>query len=178
MSNNDELYFQDKYRIPSARLKDWDYRSSGSYFVTICTKNMLSCFGDIVSGKMELNELGSFADDYLKGINDHKDNVRLINHIIMPNHVHVLLIMNNITKEKQYNRFGPLISDSLSSLINHFKGRVTKFANQNQLHWIGWQERFHDHVIRDQSGFDRINQYISSNPSLWQTDRYFRNNPM
>jgi len=177
MSKEEGIYFQGKYRIPSARLKGWDYRSSGSYFITICTKNMVSCFGSISSGKMELNELGKFAHDLFLGINSHKTNVRLINHIVMPNHVHALLTLNHSTTEKQTNRFGSLITGSISSLINHYKGNVTKYANRNQLSWVGWQERFHDHIVRNQDNFDRINQYISSNPSYWPTDRYYRNYP-
>jgi len=40
--------FQNKYRIPSARLQTWNYGNSGAYFITICTKNRIHYFGEIV----------------------------------------------------------------------------------------------------------------------------------
>jgi REP element-mobilizing transposase RayT len=172
--DNDDLYFEGKYRIPSARLKGWDYRTSADYFITICTRDMIPWFGFVSEGKMNLNELGRFAFEYLQGLNDHKPNVRVINHIIMPNHVHAIITLKNRELGKKANEFGPLLSGSLSALINQYKGRVTKYANTNQLPWGGWQEKFHDHIIKDAASFANINQYISQNPSNWQTDRYFR----
>jgi REP element-mobilizing transposase RayT len=169
-----DLYFWGKYRIPSARLEGWDYRVPAQYFITICTKRMVPWFGFVGEGKMILNELGRFAFDFMQGINDHKGNARVINHVVMPNHVHAIILLKNEFSEKKLNEYGPLLAGSLSALVNHYKGRVTKFANTNQLPWGGWQERFHDHIIKNVASFDNINQYISKNPSNWQSDRYFR----
>lgn len=108
--DNDDLYFDGKYRIPSARLRGWDYRTSADYYITICTRDMVPWFGFVIDGKMNLNELG----------------------------------------------------------------RLTKYANTNQLPWGGWQDRFHDHIIKDAASFDNINLYISQNPSNWKSDCYFR----
>lgn len=170
----DDLYFQGKYRIPSARLKDWDYRNPALYFVTICTKNMILFFGQIKNGIMQLNNLGQFASEYMISINTHKDNAMLINHIVMPNHVHAIIELKNKKSEKKANKFGPLLPGSLSSLINHYKGRVTKYANNNNLPWNGWHERFHDHIIRDINQYEKIYNYITTNPLNWKSDRYFR----
>ncbi|MBS4013756.1 MAG: hypothetical protein KGZ97_08350 [Bacteroidetes bacterium] len=168
-----DLLFQGKYRIPSARWERWDYRNPELYFVTICTKKMKPQFGEIISGSMKLNQLGQFAYDYMANMNDRKENARVINHIVMPNHVHAIIKLTNSIQHKATNHFGPLLAGSLSSLINHYKGSVTKHAKSKNLNWNGWHERFHDHIIRDVNQFDKINNYISSNPLNWQSDRYY-----
>jgi putative transposase len=175
---DDDLYFAGRYRIPSARLNNWDYRSSGFYFITICTKGLKPCFGYISGEKMVFNELGRFANKHLTGLYTQKKNLQLINHVVMPNHVHALLSLKNAIAEKQLNRFGSLIPSSLSSVINHYKGRITRYAHDNHLDWDGWQERFHDHIIRSSESFNRINDYITANPARWESDRYNRNIPV
>ncbi len=169
-----ENYFQGKYRIGSARLSEWDYRKKACYFVTICTHQMIPAFGIILNGKMELNNLGLFANDSIEGIKNYKKHVKVFNHVVMPNHVHLLIYLSNNTGNKKINAFGPLIKDSLSSLLNHFKGRITKHAKNTSLFWPGWHERFHDHIIRNEVSYKKINQYISENPLNWRSDRYFR----
>ncbi|MNQ55406.1 Transposase IS200 like protein [compost metagenome] len=104
--------FQNKYRIPSARLQNWDYGSNGAYFITICTKNMEHYFGDVISVetrfivpndnngdeymKMQLNELGKLAHDLWEEIPNQFPYIELGNFVIMPNHVHGILIINKI----------------------------------------------------------------------------------
>jgi hypothetical protein len=50
--------FRNKYRIGSKRCHGYDYSSPGNYFVTICTRNRIQYFGNVVNGKMILSELG------------------------------------------------------------------------------------------------------------------------
>jgi putative transposase len=171
------LYFDGKYRIPSARLKGWDYRTSADYFITICTKEMVPWFGFVKDGEMHLNDLGKYAFNYMLGINEHKENAKVVNHIVMPNHVHAIISLRNMKSDRKINEFGPLLSDSLAVLINNYKGRITKFARTNQLPWGGWHGRYHDHIIRNSKSFDNINQYISNNPTNWNSDRYFTPDP-
>ncbi|MFN2396395.1 MAG: transposase [Bacteroidales bacterium] len=168
------LYFQDRYRVPSSRLSGWDYSSPGRYFITICTKEMISYFGYIDAGVMHLNDLGKFSSEYMKRINDHYENFKVHNYVVMPNHLHAIIEIRKRTSDKSQAEFGPLVSKSLSSLINQYKGKITKYANENNLPWGGWQERFHDHIIRNDFTYNKIYQYISQNPSNWQSDRYFR----
>ena len=56
--------FRNKYRVPSARLQNWDYGSNGAYFITICTKEMQHFFGEVVDKKMILNSAGALAEEY------------------------------------------------------------------------------------------------------------------
>jgi len=86
--------FQNKYRIPSARLQSWDYGSDGYYFITICTSHMEHYFGEIRDGEMIHNELGKLADKYWEEIPLHFLFVELGNYVVMPNHVHGILIID------------------------------------------------------------------------------------
>lgn len=86
--------YQNKYRIPSARLQSWDYSSNGAYYITICTRNREHYFGEIIDGKMQLNQIGKLAEEYWIEISKHFDFVELGNFVIMPNHMHGILIIN------------------------------------------------------------------------------------
>ncbi len=86
--------FQNKYRIPSARLASWDYRNPGFYFITICTKNRSHFFGEIINQEMHLNDIGKIADQCWAEIPDHFPNTMLGEFVIMPNHVHGIIIIN------------------------------------------------------------------------------------
>jgi len=87
--------FMNKYRIPSARLKNWDYRSSGAYFITICTKDRIHYFGHIVDHEMIHNAIGMIAQQCWIDIPNHFPFIELGNFVIMPNHVHGILIIHH-----------------------------------------------------------------------------------
>ena len=123
---------------------------------------------------MELNELVRFAFEYMNNLNLHNEYVKLIIHVVMPNHLHAIIELKGVPEEKQQASFGPLQSKSLSSLVNQYKGKVTKYAIKNDLPWEGWQSRFHDHIIRNDHDYENIYNYIINNPSQWQSDRYHR----
>ena len=78
--------YQAKYRIEPARLRDWDYRSLGWYFVTICTQHRASIFGQVVRGQIELSRLGHIAYSELTNLPSHYLNVQIDAHIVMPLH--------------------------------------------------------------------------------------------
>lgn len=87
--------FKNKYRIKSARLENWDYRWNAAYFITICTANRKHYFGEIKTGKMECSPVGMIADRLWHEIPQHAANVHLGNYVVMPNHLHGILILNN-----------------------------------------------------------------------------------
>lgn len=86
--------FQNKYRIPSARLQNWDYGANGAYFITICTDKMQHFFGYVQDEKMHLNALGKIAHSVWEGIPKQFPYVELGNFQIMPNHMHGILIID------------------------------------------------------------------------------------
>ena len=86
--------YKNKYRIESTRLKGWDYSSPGAYFLTICTKNRECYFGEIVDGKMILSDCGKMAQINWQNGPDHFDNIALDEFVVMPNHIHGILGVN------------------------------------------------------------------------------------
>jgi putative transposase len=86
--------FQNKYRIESARLKEWDYKNPWWYYVTINTKNHISWFGKVERGKMKLNQLGKIVDKAWNEIIIHYTNTELDYFVVMPNHIHGIIILN------------------------------------------------------------------------------------
>ena len=86
--------FQNKYRIPSTRAQWWDYGNNAAYFITICTANRKHYFGDIRNGKMKLSPIGIIADIFWHEIRKHADFVKLGEFVVMPNHIHGILIID------------------------------------------------------------------------------------
>jgi len=86
--------FQDKYRIPSARLQNWDYGSNAIYFVTICTQGRELYFGEISNQKIGLSEIGEIAHRFWNEIPNHFPFVELGEFVVMPNHVHGIIIID------------------------------------------------------------------------------------
>ena len=190
--------FKNKYRVSSARLQHWDYGSNAAYFITICIKNREQLFGQIVDGKMQLNELGILANRYWQEIPQHFNFVALGNFVIMPNHFHGIIIINknetiieplnvetrqclvstNETNEPNKTfgqmRFQNQGKNTLSSIIGSYKSVVTKNARKIN-NEFNWQSRFHDHIIRDAKSFDNIQNYIETNPLNWEKDMFYKN---
>jgi putative transposase len=175
--------FKNKYRTGSIRLKDWDYSSDGWYFVTICTKGMQYRFGEIRNGVMGLNEIGCIVTQLWAEIPNHFTFVTLDEWIVMPNHVHGIIIINHPSVETRHgaslhgritNKFGPLHPKSLPCVVNHFKGAVKRWCNKNGYEHFQWQSLYFDRIIRDENGLGAIREYIYYNPYKWTLDR---NNP-
>jgi REP element-mobilizing transposase RayT len=185
--------FKGKYRISSTRLSEWDYGSNAAYFVTICTANRTHDFGEINGDAMELAPLGQAALDCWNHIPVHFPFVILDGFVVMPNHVHGILIINKCDDkgtqdiEKQNigtqnietqniaslrgNRFGPQ-SQNLGAIIRGYKIGVTKFAHENKISFK-WQPRYYEHIIRDVLEYERIYNYLQENPQKWAKDRFY-----
>jgi REP element-mobilizing transposase RayT len=86
--------FQNKYRIPSARLQNWDYGWNAAYFITICTQNRECYSGKIIGEKMFLSEIGTVVQQYWNEIPTHFPFVELGEFVVMPNHVHGIIVIN------------------------------------------------------------------------------------
>ncbi len=174
--------FQNKYRIPSARLQNWDYGWNAPYFVTICTQNRECYFGDIVDGTMQLSEIGHMAEKYWYEIPEHFPYVELGVFVVMPNHVHGIIIIDkpddgrdNPTPKKPGGITGdknPMLHENVSRIVRWYKGR-TSFECRKFHADFTWQTRFHDHIIRNNESFEKIQSYIIENPLKWKDDTYF-----
>ncbi len=194
--------FQHKYRIPSARLQNWDYGSNASYFVTICTHNRVNYFGHTNNHKMVLSETGNIAQQYWLAIPTHFAFIELGAFVIMPNHVHGILIFNNPENSQTsgHENSGMNVSNAIDGgLVETPKlgvsTRQTAAASEkwkpgtlgviiNQYKRVvtinarkinsdfAWQSRFHDHIIRNNQSFQRISNYIRNNPANWENDQF------
>ena len=87
--------YQNKFRVETTRLKNWNYASDGWYFITICTKGRENIFGIIEHGTMILNQYGRIAEQCWFDLPNHYFNLILDAFVIMPNHLHGIMIIDN-----------------------------------------------------------------------------------
>ena len=83
--------FADKFKLKSTRLKNWDYSSSGYYFITIKTLNDNKFFGKIIDEKLELSKIGGIVKQELLITFEIRKSIKLVEWIIMPNHIHLII---------------------------------------------------------------------------------------
>jgi putative transposase len=179
------------------RLKGYDYSLAGLYFVTINVNNRVCLFGEIIGGKMILNDAGKIADKYWLEIPEHFPNVILHDSIIMPNHVHGIIELiqtgsfvgvqnfepqslpnesvptagvQNFEPLRLRNDYQKIIPHSIGSIIRGFKIGVTKWFRNNTDIVNIWQRNYYEHIIRDEISYQRISEYINNNPNNWQND--------
>jgi len=165
------------------RLRNFDYSSEFSHYITICTRDRQWFFGKIINGKMEYSPVGEIAGLFWSKIPNHFPHVILDEFIIMPNHMHgiikldyrigtchgmSLLSPNENINQIQFNKFGHPVSGSVSMIINHYKSAVKRWCNSNGHEMFSWQSRYYDHIINEFKDLCRIRKYIKSNPDNWE----------
>ncbi len=170
--------FRNKYRISSARLPNWDYDRNAAYFVTICTKNRKHYFGDVVDGEMQLSAIGKIAQKYWMEIPQHFSFIQLNAFVVMPNHVHGIIVIDRTLPELGVSittNTAPASKKckpgTLGVIINQYKRAVTINARKINPEF-GWQSRYYDHVIRNNESFERICNYILLNSENWENDKF------
>ena len=147
------------------RLKGYDYSQNGYYFITICTEEKCKILCDISVGAncvrptTTLSEIGKLVDENIGILNGTYKTVRVDKYVIMPNHVHLIIVIQN-----GRTQFAPTVS----RIIKQFKGKITK-----RVGFCIWQKSFYDHIIRDEAEYLRIWEYIENNPQKWTEDKYY-----
>ena len=121
--------YRNRYRVETTRLAGWDYSSHGYYFVTICTEGKQCSFGDVVDAAMVLSDLGRAAHDCWAAIPDHFPAVTLDEAVVMPNHVHGIVIIRPHEGPAQSSAFGPQ-ARNLASIVRGYKIGVKKYARE------------------------------------------------
>src|SRR6218665_3994890 len=153
--------FNNKFRIPSARLQSWNYANQGIYFITICTKDRESFFGKIYNSSLIPTEIGQIAwTEWFKVTDIRPDmNIELGEFVVMPNHIHGIVIIgrNEFNKpdysniDNSQNQFLAQ-SKNLASIIRGYKSSVSSYAKKNNI-VFEWQARFHEHIIRSDNDY-------------------------
>jgi REP element-mobilizing transposase RayT len=154
------------------------------YYVTICTKDRVCCLGEIKDNNVYLSEIGKIVFECWVDIPKHFNNVKLDDWIIMPNHIHGIIQIINDDNDSQNcrdgvypvstrDKFGHVGKKSLSSIINTFKGAVSRNCHKNNFDFQ-WQNNFYEHIIKNEEDYARIKEYIAHNPVNWEFDH---NNP-
>lgn len=128
--------YQNKYRIPSARLPHWDYGSNGAYFITICTAQRTHFFGTVTNGIMQLNALGTLAQQYWQHIPQHFPYVQLHNFVVMPNHTHGILVIDKSPPDAPDTP--PVETQLIASLRAAYRGRRGAICQSPIFRAYGW----------------------------------------
>jgi putative transposase len=180
--------YQNKYRNGTIRAQWWDYGENAAYFVTICTKNRIHYFGEIENKQMNYSEIGKIVESYWQEIPKQFPYTKLEAFVVMPNHLHGILIIDKPLKNQslkietqEIDKGGfagiknPMLNENLSRILRWYKGRCS-FEIRKIGFDFQWQSRFYDHIIRNESAFGRISDYIVNNPSNWKEDTFHIDN--
>ena len=175
-----------KHHRRSIRLKGYDYSQSGAYYVTIVTHHRDCLFGEIVNKEMILNEFGKIAAECWRAIPDHFPFVELGAYVIMPNHVHGIIMIRNVDAPSNVGAtqwVAPITPGkrpkgpkrgSLGAILGAYKMAVTRRIGR-ELNATGiWQRNYYEHIVRGEQDLQNKTDYIHANPSLWDEDD---NNP-
>ena len=160
------------------RLRYFDYRRTGIYFVTVCTHRRQPTLGKISDGKIQLSNLGELVEHRWSSIPNHAPNVDLDHFVVMPNHVHGLIGVDapGVHSESK-RRPGELRGGSVGAIVGGFKASVTRIGRIEGT--VGadsvWQRGFWEHIVRGPEALERIRRYIAENPSRWHCDAENRN---
>ena len=157
----------------NTRLKEFDYSQSSYYFVTICLKNRKEFFSNIVNSELILTEFGKVLDKVWNNLPKYY-NVELDYYIIMPDHFHGIIILDNTLKVKDDLENKPL---TLSDIIGKFKSFSTRQIRDllDINNEFEWQKSFYDRIIRNEKELYNIRKYIQENPLRWDIEK---NNPI
>ena len=160
------------------RLSDYDYSKEGYYFITVCIKDKQKLLGkvagDAVLGApvVQLSDSGKIVQEYLQKMNDILESAALENYIIMPNHVHLLVALDECMQDCGPLRAAPpanhLAKAMVPRIVHGMKTVVTK-----QIGYSIWQRSYHDHIIRNEADYRRIWRYIDENPAKWADGCYY-----
>ena len=172
----------------SIRLKGHDYSQTGAYFVTVCSRSRECLFGDVVDGKMILNDAGRMVRDVWEELPKYYPRVDIDAFVIMPNHVHAIIVLTDgmvgagprarpdpMTLTGQPQGVAPMLS--LPDVVHRFKSLATARFRHGILKLSCppfnkrlWQRNYYEHIIRNDHDLFNIRQYIDSNPAKWEED--------
>ena len=155
----------------ATRLKNYDYSQNGYYFVTICTHDKKCILSNVVGqglapAEVQLSEYGKIANAEILNLKIRYQNIKIDKYVIMPNHIHAIIIIQN-------NTAGASPCPTLSDIICTFTSVVTRRCHNINLTLKIWQTSFYDHIIRGENDYQKIKNYIETNPQKWELDCFY-----
>ncbi|MCD6069298.1 MAG: hypothetical protein K0S33_4124 [Bacteroidetes bacterium] len=177
------------------RLEGFDYSQDNLYFVTSCVQDRICCFGEITDKQMILNEYGHIARQQWDWLGQQYPYILLHAFVVMPNHIHGIIEINrNAIDFVRTGRDGIVVGTgrdgivvgtgrdpslqqlpkikSLSEIMGAYKTTTSKKIHLTGFTRFAWQRSFHDHIIRNDQSFERIADYIHTNPAKWKEDTF------
>ncbi len=159
------------------RLMDYDYSEPAAYFVTMCTKDRVHLFGEIVNGVMHLNRLGGIVQESWNALANHFSAIELDEFVIMLNHVHGIIVIVDPVGPIHESALPKTVAERRAMLLPKIIGRfkMNSAKRINELRGMPgvpiWQRNYFDHIIRNDKSLHRIRDYIAANPQRWQYDK-------
>lgn len=139
------------------RIEKYDYSKENMYFITICIKDRIELLGKILNeNNIELTKEGKVSKENINKMEEIYNNIVIDEYIIMPNHIHILLLIMN---KKEV---------TISKIIKHYKSNISR-----ELTYSIWQKSFYEHIIRNEKEYLKIKEYIKNNIINWKKDEYF-----
>ena len=166
-------------RRRSLRLTGYDYAQAGAYFVTICTRDRVCLFGEVVEGSMRLNAAGELATKLWSDIPTRFPETDLDLFIVMPNHVHGITVLPErlvgapLVGARSQKTAVPAVGTIVGAFKSIFALKYIRGVKENDwqpFHRSVWQRNYYEHVIRDEADLGRVRRYIDENPLRWDFD--------
>ena len=163
------------------RLRGYDYSSNGAYFITFCVEGGHEMLGQIVGRgtpdapcTVELSEYGINLRNTIDFVNKNFGNITIEKYVIMPNHVHMIVVVDNDDDAEKKDNGGasgmPRPTNALiPKLFSSIKRYTNKLAGFNM-----WQDTYHDRILRNEEEYRTRWNYIENNPAKLAEDEYHK----
>ena len=149
------------------RLRNFDYSSSGAYFITICTKDRRMLFAPVGADSISARMI---ERTFLETIEQY-DGVDSPIYVVMPNHFHAIITITRADMES-----APTVSEIVQSFKRYSTVEYTKMVKDGILPPFDkqiWQRSFYDHIIRNSDDYNEVYKYIYNNPRRWYLDELY-----
>jgi REP element-mobilizing transposase RayT len=167
-------YNPDIHHRRSIRVKGYDYSSAGAYFITICAHSRLCLFGEIIDDEMCMNAYGTIVATAWNNLPNHYPFIQLDRYVVMPNHFHGIISFIETERNRADLKSAPTAKapHGLSEIVRALKTFSARRINENrQTYGVPvWQRNYYEHIIRNETDYHCIAEYIDANPQRWSDD--------
>jgi REP element-mobilizing transposase RayT len=167
-------YDPERHHRRSVRLSGYDYSQGGVYFFTACTYQRQCLLGSMREGQVEISPAGRIVTQTWEGLPDRFPDIILDEFVVMPNHIHGILVIAD----------GPIIPETgrerptLGAVLRAFKSLSAVSVNRllGRTEWPLWQRNYHEKIIRSEQMLEAVRRYVQDNPRCWTDDADNPNN--